>query len=77
MPTYRENNDKINKTKVKIQIVILMLFLIYYILYGAIIWAFVEDISSMDPKKVEIEKEYDQGVFFPLAWIILLSYTLL
>ena len=70
---------EINKSKSPpiIEIIQTILLMLFDIIYGSILWAVDKNFKTMKPEEVKLESSYAQGVYFPLSWIIIISYTLM
>jgi hypothetical protein len=56
-----------------IELIPIVFLLTFYVIYGIIIWSIDDDFTHAYPRKVILEQEYSQGVYFPLAWTLVLS----
>ena len=45
--------------------------------YGILLWSAGQEFEHARSNKIEFENEYDQGIYFPLAWTSILSLTLI
>lgn len=79
----RVNKDLNNPNHYYIQLIPIVILELFFIIYGSILWGVDEDFDFAKPERITIEDEnqrysyFAQGIFFPLAWTLVISYTLL
>jgi hypothetical protein len=79
----RVNREQNNSVYLYMQLVPIAILEIFFVAYGIILWSIDTGFHFAKPEKITIRDEKDnysyfaQGIFFPLAWTLLISYTLL
>lgn len=79
VPEYYPRDGSVDDHKIYYGLIPIIILLVIFVIYGIILWAVDQNFEYALPDKIFIEKKKGdrQGVFFPLAWTIVLSYTLL
>ena len=73
-----DENCHFNKLKnIYYELIPIVFLLAFYFIYGIILWSAGQEFKHARSDKVKFEKEYDQGVYFPLAWTSIISITLI
>lgn len=77
VPQYYPKANDSEKTRLLFGLIPITLHLIFFVVYGIILWSVDQNFKKARPKRITIENEFRQGVCFPLAWVIVISYTFL
>lgn len=77
VPQYYPKANEIDKTRLLFGLIPIIVHFVFFVVYGVILWTVDQNFKKAIPKRIKIDEEHPQGVYFPLAWVIVISYTFL
>ena len=77
IPDPDSKRAKRSRASVLFELIPIIALIVFYIIYGIILWSVDQDFERAYPKKVELERAYSQGVYFPLGWTLIISCSLI
>lgn len=76
-PELDKRSGKQDKKNIYFGLIPIGLLIAFFVIWGIILWSVNQSFRYAKPAKIEYKGSYEQGVFFPLGWAIVISYTLL